>query len=693
MSAVVQATCPGCKHVLRIPAEWLGQAFKCKHCGMVIQARPKAPEPPPAAAPKPVARRADVPVARPVAPPPRPAKTPAADSFSFDEQDGPAARRARRRSRGALIIGLILVGVILGVAVVAAVIAWPYLSQKLTGPGGPLAQIDDTGKAPPPTGGKSDLPGKHETGKRIEPAPGRDSGRKSDLPPESGPFPRRALAISINNYLFANPINFGMPGRGSRSVQALLDQRFSPRDGLRIPANQMALLSDAASSRVARPPTDPVIRGTIVNFLNSSRAQDRVLLLIVGHVVDVGDEPSLLPIDGEVGEKEGGIPLKWIYERLAECEARQKVLVLDTCRLDPAKGMERPGSGPMGEKLDAMLKAPPPGVQVWSACGAGEYSYEMIDNGVFLDALYNELAHISNGKIQSPADPFPLDRLVEAVNGRMRDELGPLGKTQTSRLTGSEAEGGAEPNPEEPAPPTPKLTAPPLRPGGAADMILVRSIMQDISFPPLKVAEDQKPLTADALPPFPADTMREYAKSGEVTPLQKEVLKARDLLNDLAKYTLKDYYSSATAEAALKKQVDDDQKKVAKVVIGELMDESESLKALADSRKDETKRWQATYDYVVARMEAQLAYLNEYQAVLGQIKKGMPPPDPKLYSGWRLASQYDPQTGDGTAKKLAADSRKKMAKIIKDYPDTPWAIMARRDRASGLGLEWQPMKR
>ena len=136
----------------------------------------------------------------------------------------------------------------------------------------------------------------------------------------------------------------------------------------------------------------------------------------------------------------------------------------------------------------------------------------------------------------------------------------------------------------------------------------------------------------------------------------------------------------------------DEQKTVAKV-IGELMDESDALKAVAGDRKGETKRWQATYDYVVARMDAQIAYLNEYQAVLGQILKGLAAPDPKLYKGWRLASQYDPQTGDSASKKLAGESRKKLDKIIAAYPDTPWEIMAKRDRTSGLGLEWQPMKK
>ena len=41
MAAVVQAMCPGCKSVLRIPADWVDQPMRCKHCGMVIQAKEK----------------------------------------------------------------------------------------------------------------------------------------------------------------------------------------------------------------------------------------------------------------------------------------------------------------------------------------------------------------------------------------------------------------------------------------------------------------------------------------------------------------------------------------------------------------------------------------------------------------------------------------------------------------------------
>jgi hypothetical protein len=608
-----------------------------------------------------------------------------------------------------LVKGLVLAAVVLVLAAGGAVFAWPYLSDVMTkvpdqlakgdGPGNADGDTRKTSPAGPRDSKKTDLPIRHDSSKSPTEHPTPTTRREGpskppdDLPKLAGPLPRRALAVSINDYLFANPINFGMPLPGSNNVRTLLE-RFSQPASLHIPGTQVGLLSDGAPERMAQAPTAEVIRATVARFLDTSRAQDRILLLLIGHVVEIENEPMLIAIDGAPDSKDEAIPLKWFYEQLSACKARQKVLILDTCRLDPSKGMERPGSGPMGAKLDAMLKEPPPGVQVWTACVAEQYSYEFeggdIGNGLFLDALAEEVANVSRGKIQKPDDPLPLERLVEGVNARMKGVLGPLGKVQTSRLAGSEAEGGAEPDPKEPMPPKPQPVIAVGRPGEKADLTAVRSILKDISFPPLKVAKDTKPLTAESLPPIPADALKDYADEGEATPLRAEVQKARALLNSIASNQLNDNYV-AEAEKPLKDKVRADQKKVAKI-IGDLMEASEALKAVAGDRKKESKRWQATYDYVSARMDAQLAYLNEYETVLGQILKGLAAPDPKLYRGWRLASQYDPQTGDRDAKKYAGESRKKLDKIIQAYPNTPWAIMARRDRASGLGLEWQPMK-
>src|SRR5262249_31877702 len=146
----------------------------------------------------------------------------------------------------------------------------------------------------------------------------------------------------------------------------------------------VALKTDLGPRPPSIPPTKPVIEKTIGDFLDTSRAQDRVLLLFAGHVVEVEVVPYLVPFEGELTDKDSLIPLAWLYERLAKCKARQKVLILDTCRLDPSRGLERPGSGPMGAKLDAMLAKPPDGVQVWTACAAEQYSFELEGTSVFL---------------------------------------------------------------------------------------------------------------------------------------------------------------------------------------------------------------------------------------------------------------------------------------------------------------------
>ena len=240
-----------------------------------------------------------------------------------------------------MLKGLILAAAVLGIAAGGTVFGWPYLSDLMTPVPGQVAQHDDPDpndpdapKEPPrrttrtrrarraDTPKKSDLPVKHEPPKppdRPDPSTKRDTPKPPDLPVTAGPFPRRALAISINDYLFANPINYGMPIAAGTNVQSLVE-RFAQPTGLHVPATQIGILSDAA--RVAVPPTEPVIRNTIVNFLKESRAQDRILLLIVGHVVEVKGEPVLVPIDGMTDSKEGTIPLKWVYDQLAACKAR-----------------------------------------------------------------------------------------------------------------------------------------------------------------------------------------------------------------------------------------------------------------------------------------------------------------------------------------------------------------------------------
>jgi hypothetical protein len=139
----------------------------------------------------------------------------------------------------------------------------------------------------------------------------------------------------------------------------------------------------------------------------------------------------------------------------------------------------------------------------------------------------------------------------------------------------------------------------------------------------------------------------------------------------------------------LKDAVEAEQKKIAVRVYTDLDDKLTLLQTLGEQhRKDESKRWQVTFDYVVARLEAQLAYLVEYQALLGQIRKDTAMYDKATTKVLRLASDPDPTGGDTKAKKLAKSARTKLGQIATENPNTPWAVLARRDKATALGLRW-----
>ena len=96
---------------------------------------------------------------------------------------------------------------------------------------------------------------------------------------------------------------------------------------------------------MASPPLKSVIEKAVTEYCASSRAQDRIVFVFLGHMVLLGENAFLVPLEGDFGVAESLIPLKWLYEQFEKCKARQKVLVFDTCRMDPGRGLERPGSG------------------------------------------------------------------------------------------------------------------------------------------------------------------------------------------------------------------------------------------------------------------------------------------------------------------------------------------------------------
>jgi hypothetical protein len=522
----------------------------------------------------------------------------------------------------------------------------------------------------------------------------------------------------VHDYLYANPLQNGPPSPPSaHNFNTFIN---SLNRGLNIPLNQIAHLSDDATKKWgARAPTKTVIQKTVTDFLDSSRTQDRILLFFVGHSVELGDEVYLVPIEGELDKADGLIPLKWFYEQLSKCKTRQKVLVLDVNRYNQTFGQERPGGEEMGPKLDAMLKDPPAGMQVWSSCIAKQHSYAADDYpiGVFLDSLLTALNKGLSGTIQRPEEPLPLEPYVARVNEIMKEDLSKRKLEQVSRLTGKQADAGV--NFDKNVPPAPdaiaSLASAPA--DVAVNQALLESLTEQIGTPPVKVTHELA-LRYDALPPFSVEALQKY--QGDTpnpdSPLRKAVKDARAALwaiypgeapeklsNEVAQLrkkipfqlnVLKEGYRApggGNAEKQFKDMVEKDERRIALIIgaIGDVLEELQDPKVV-EARDGESKRWKANYDFMLARIHLERAYLFEYQSMLGSMRKEFPPRDQTLHQGWKLASQPNLQ-GDSNGKKSAKEARKLLDKIAKDNAGTPWEVLAKREKLTNLGLEWQPV--
>ncbi len=513
--------------------------------------------------------------------------------------------------------------------------------------------------------------------------------------------------MSVHNYLYANPVGAGIQVSGSHNMSYFVTKLNS---ALRIPNSQIAHLSDEAAKGNARGPTKQVIEKTLDDFLNGSRDQDRIMVFLIGHAVEIDGEAYFVPIEGELGNAMTLISFKWIYEELKGCKARQKILVLDTGRFSPTQGVERPGSGPMSAKFDAILKTPPEGVQVWTSCVAEQKSYETDTNqvGVFIDKLIGVLEKGIQGTIQHPEDPIPVDKLNDAVSAAMKTELAKFKFVQTPRLTGQEAVDGAPYDAKtEPAKP-PVLAA---SSNNKTNVKLIESVLNEVNVPPVKGGNfSDATIKFEMLPPFSEKVMKGYSADDDSPMLAEAIRKARAMLWAISTATppemlkkeveeirerskvnlsyLKDGYHAPTDEAKFKREIEKHEREIADM-IDDLEHAYKKYSEIEIDRDKEPKRWLANYDYIKARMEEQIAYLYEYQSMLGQMRKELPPLDKAQGNGWKLAATATP-SGDSKGKKMAKSSAKLLDEIAEKHKGTPWEVLAKREKLTTLGLEWQP---
>jgi len=545
--------------------------------------------------------------------------------------------------------------------------------------------------------------------KNFDPPKKKGPDSKKKDPPISSLFPRRALLINVSNYLLFNPLHYGSGREDPRSVKnpypgsstaALLDAMS--RSPMSIPGTQIIELSDAG--RNAFSTSKAVIENTITEFVDTSRAQDRVIVLFTGHAIEIEKESYLVPVEGNREDAKTLVPLSWVYDKLGTCKARQKLLILDVFRFPPARGEELPGAGSMTDDFDAKLLAPPAGVQVWASCTKGQQSIELERGSVFLQALCTVLQERLPG-IQEPSNPLPLEILVPKVNLRVKELLGPQKLEQVSRLSGTCVEEGGTPyNVAEPLPPRLVLKA--VNPAGdkSAGLAMIKNILDEINrLPPVRAS--QKQVQAASLPGFSAKVLDEYkpdykswpelvgmAKDKEKYPLRAGVLEAIKVLNDSQKIAMKERLINPGGGAitpAIKKDFAASQKEPG-VMIFQMETALADLKAAGEMRDKETsKRWLANYDYALARLQSRLVYLYEYNNILAQVRSDSLPPLEPFHDGWRVGSQKKVQISEPKVKDMVKNINKTWKRIADENPGTPWAILAARENMTALGLVWR----
>lgn len=715
MPDVVQIKCPACQNALRIPSTWAGQTMRCKHCQHVFQAQSMASPPTVAVPPRPPASRPVAPIRNSVAAAPQ-------DLFAFEEaESAPAATpnfrgksAARRRGLGTvkalLLGGVVLVGA--GTAAVLLLVVLGTRISKMFNAAASQHQAHHSAKstsaatvAPAETGkstvgpsqpGKGDPKNDPKSDPKVDPKgdptadpkvdpKGKDNSKENPgTRVEDAIYPRRALLISVCNYLF-EPLHYGkLPQRDSlgsspRALAARLEV------SLDFPTSQVGELSDKAAKPVL--PKKGAIEETIADFLATSRSQDCIVLLFSGHAVEIDKEAYLMPIEGKATDPKTLISFDWLFAKLAACKAHQKVLILDIAR-----------GKTLGDVLFDKLKKAPADVRVWVPCTAKEQSVEYPDGSLFMEALCQSCKNV----LTRPEDLIPVEILARKVDAYIQEKNAGLNHKQTTALLGKDRPGSVPFKAEEKMPPAVAIKAPVVPDTPPVQNAQVKEILDEIAKIPHATIKKLPPLDAGSLE-FPAKVIAEYKADyknlldfktqKDKFPLRAAVAEAVVVLQASANMPMRSTIDNRKDKelAVLKQQILTEQKAISEQKLA-LREALENLEAVGDKRDEETKRWQVLYDFVLLRLKSRYVYVMDYNFILGQFRgdarEDLGPGD-RL---WRLSPREKVSTNETVYKEMAKEVKKGWEKLAKNFPQTPWAIEAQRESAVLLGLTWRPSK-
>jgi hypothetical protein len=220
-------------------------------------------------------------------------------------------------------------------------------------------------------------------------------------------------------------------------------------------------------------------------------------------------------------------------------------------------------------------------------------------------------------------------------------------------------------------------------------------------------------LKASALPVLPKEKLADYADEGfnpfegktdkdslakakEKYPLRVAAFEAASKIRETMDLRMKEYIPNPGGGAFdqnRKKQFLGEQKEPALAIL-DLEETLDTMKKLDEDREKETnKRWLAHFDMARARLMSRLVYINEYNNLIAQIRTdSLPALEEKIHVGWRVNTSDRVQIKEAKVKTMVKDVAKLWTRMEKDYPMTPWAIIAKREKNIAMGMKWVPTR-
>ena len=244
--------------------------------------------------------------------------------------------------------------------------------------------------------------------------------------------------------------------------------------------------------------------------------------------------------------------------------------------------------------------------------------------------------------------------------------------------------------------------------GGIADPQLIRAIFGEIALPPMKPPRDpekagradDEPAKLAAIVPFRAGAMTgyeaDYASLRDVLdkakdfPIRVAVIHAVDALDKLAKSgkgsLMDEFRGQATDD--VKKSITESQKEGPARLVLELQEALDELEKVANRRSDEkSKRWLAHYDYVTAQVKARMAYVQEYNLMLGKAKRDQCRPRPEVaqWVRWHRKTKSRAPRRSRISRASRRSCSTRLSGKTREHPGKSWRSATGSSRSASLG--------